>query len=235
MISSMFCWGSWANTVKLAPNYRFQLFYWDYVIGLVLGALAWGLSLGSFGSAGLPLITDMLHASAPQIALALVGGIIFNAANLLLVVATEMAGLAVAFPIGIGIALVLGAAISYVVSPGGNFILLFGGIGLVLAAILCDAAAYRKRDPSGKAISTRAVSICAAAGILMGMFYPFVAKAMSGQDGLGPYATAMFFAVGVALCNLPMNFYFSRHPLDGKPPIAAKAYLQVPKSWHICG
>lgn len=235
MISSMFCWGSWANTVKLAPNYRFQLFYWDYVIGLVLGALAWGLSLGSFGSAGLPLITDMLHASAPQIALALVGGIIFNAANLLLVVATEMAGLAVAFPIGIGIALVLGAAISYVVAPGGNFILLFGGIGLVLAAILCDAAAYRKRDPSGKAISTRAVSICAAAGILMGMFYPFVAKAMSGQDGLGPYATAMFFAVGVALCNLPMNFYFSRHPLDGKPPIAAKAYLQVPKSWHFCG
>jgi glucose uptake protein len=235
MISSMFCWGSWANTIKLAPNYRFQLFYWDYVIGLVLGALAWGLSLGSSGIVGLPLVADMIRATLPQIALAVVGGIIFNAANLLLVVATEIAGLAVAFPIGIGIALVLGAAISYAVAPGGNFILLFGGIGLVLAAILCDAAAYRKRDPGGKAFSTRTVSICAAAGILMGMFYPFVAKAMSGKDGLGPYATAMFFAIGVALCNVPMNLYFSRHPLDGKPPIATKTYLQVPVRWHFCG
>jgi glucose uptake protein len=235
MISSMLCWGSWANTVKLAPKYRFQLFYWDYVIGLALGTLAWGLSLGSFGSAGLPLIADMLHATLLQIALAVAGGIIFNAANLLLVVATEMAGLAVAFPIGIGVALVLGAAVSYAVTPGGNVILLFGGIALVLAAILCDAAAYRKRDSKGKSIGRRAVSICAAAGILMGMFYPFVAKAMSGKSGLGPYATAVFFAAGVALCNFPMNWYFSRHPLDGKSPVAAHDYLQTPKSWHLCG
>lgn len=235
MISSMLCWGSWANTVKLAPRYRFQSFYWDYVIGVILGALAWGLTLGSCGAAGRPFAADLRQATEAQIVLAVVGGIVFNAANLLLVAAIDIAGLAVAFPIGIGIALVVGAVGSYLVSPNGNAPLLFGGIALVLSAILCDAAAYRQREPQRRALSTRAVVISVVAGVLMGMFYPFVARAMSGSNALGPYATSLYFAVGVALCSLPFNFFLSRFPLDGKPPVATRDYFVAPINWHLCG
>ena len=117
MILTMLCWGSWANTVKLCPGYRFQLFYWDYVIGLIVGALLWGFTLGSVGSTGTSFLADVEAAQASHIVWALVGGVIFNVANLLLVAAIEIAGLAVAFPVGIGLALVIGAGSSYIWLP----------------------------------------------------------------------------------------------------------------------
>src|ERR1700738_258274 len=133
MILSMLCWGSWANSIKLCPGYRFQLFYWDYVIGLIAGAVLWGSTLGSFGSVGRTFSADIAQAGVSPILLALTGGVIFNMANLLFVAAIDIAGLAVAFPIGIGLALVVGAISSYIISPKGNPLLLFGGIGLVVA------------------------------------------------------------------------------------------------------
>src|ERR1700749_3060375 len=135
MILTMLCWGSWANTVKLCPGYRFQLFYWDYVIGLIAAALIWGLTLGSFGSTGAPFLHDLANTPRHVLLLAAAGGAVFNIANLLLVAAIEIAGLAVAFPVGIGLALVVGAVSSYILSPKGNPFLLFGGVALVVAAI----------------------------------------------------------------------------------------------------
>ena len=120
MVISMLCWGSWANTVKLCPGFRFQLFYWDYVIGLILGALLWGFTLGSAGNTGYSFLQDLTHGSREQIMFAILGGIIFNVANLLLVAAIDIAGLAVAFPVGIGLALIVGAVSSYWISPAGN-------------------------------------------------------------------------------------------------------------------
>ena len=139
MLVTMVCWGSWANTMKLCPGYRFQLFYWDYVIGLILAALIWGFTLGSMGGVGRPFVADLLAADSSHIALAVTGGILFNVANLLLVAAIEIAGLAVAFPVGIGLALVVGAISSYIISPSGNALMLFGGITLVVGAIVLDA------------------------------------------------------------------------------------------------
>lgn len=235
MVLSMLCWGSWANTVKAVPGYRFQLFYWDYVIGLVLGALAWGFSLGSVGAAGRPFWADLFHAGAIHIWWAILGGIIFNVANLLLVAAIEIAGLAVAFPIGIGIALVVGAVSSYIVSPAGNPHLLFGGVALVVAAIICDAIAYREREAEGGAMSTRGVVISVVSGLLMGSFYPFVAKAMTGTDAAGPYAASMFFVVGVVICSLPVNYLLMRRPLDGAMPVAMRGYWNAGRRWHSWG
>ncbi|MGB7191538.1 MAG: GRP family sugar transporter [Acidobacteriaceae bacterium] len=233
MILSMLCWGSWANTVKLVPGYRFQLFYWDYVIGLFVGALGWAVSLGSFGSTGRPFVADFLHASPESILFGVIGGIIFNVANLLLVAAIDIAGLAVAFPVGIGIALVVGAVSSYLVSPTGNVFLLFGGIALVLAAIVCDAIAYRERERT--ALSRRGVIISVISGLLMGSFYPFVAKAMSGEGASGPYAISVYFVIGVAICCVPVNFLLMRHPLDGKPPVAMRGYSHALTRWHLWG
>jgi glucose uptake protein len=235
MIVTMLCWGSWANTLKLTPGYRFQLFYWDYVIGLFVGALAWGLTLGSAGSAGLPFLTDLAQADTNSILYALLGGVIFNVANLLLVAAIDIAGLAVAFPIGIGLALVVGAVSSYLIAPKGNPLMLFGGVALVVAAIVCDAAAYRARESVRQATSLRGILLSLIAGLLMGTFYPFVSRAMAGANAPGPYAVSFFFVCGVALCAIPFNYILMRKPLDGKAPVSMRGYTQATPSWHLWG
>ena len=216
MIISMLCWGSWANTMKLCSGYRFQLFYWDYVIGLIVGAVVWGGTLGSFGSAGRSFLSDITHAGLHPVVLAVAGGVIFNIANLLLVAAIDIAGLAVAFPIGIGLALVVGAIGSYLVSPQGNPLLLFGGIALVVTAIVLDAMAYRLREANRAATSRRGIVVSLIAGVLMGCFYPFVSKAMTGENAPGPYAVLFFFVMGVAACSIPVNYLLMRMPLDGR-------------------
>ena len=237
MVVTMLCWGSWANTLKLAPGYRFQLFYWDYVVGLFAGAILWGLTLGSSGTAGLPFLADISHSGQSNILWALLGGAIFNIANLLLVAAIDVAGLAVAFPIGIGLALVVGAVGSYLQAPKGNPQMLFGGVALVVAAIVCDAAAYRAREASqsAKSVSLRGILLSLVAGLLMGTFYPFVSRSMTGSGAPGPYAVSFFFVCGVALCALPFNYLLMRRPLDGKPPVTMAGYFQARPSWHLWG
>jgi glucose uptake protein len=235
MILSMFCWGSWANTLKLCPGFRFQLFYWDYVLGLLLGAGLWGLTMGSWGTAGKPFLADITQANSHSALQAFTGGVVFNVANLLLVAAIDIAGLAVAFPIGIGLALVVGAAGNYIISPKGNPLLLFGGIALVVAAIVFDAAAYRLRENSRAAMSRKGIVISLIAGLLMGTFYPFVSAAMTGQTPLGPYAAMLFFALGVAACAVPFNLLLMRKPLDGAEPAAMKDYFHAPTAFHLWG
>src|SRR6201987_4167000 len=143
-VITMFCWGSWANTQKLASKgWRFELFYWDYVIGVLLLSLILGLTLGSHGTAGRPFLADLAQASSTSIGSALLGGAIFNLANILLVAAIDIAGMSVAFPVGIGIALVLGVVLNYAADPIGNAAMLFTGVALVVLAIVLDAIAYR--------------------------------------------------------------------------------------------
>jgi glucose uptake protein len=165
----------------------------------------------------------------------MVGGAIFNVANLLLVAAIDIAGLAVAFPVGIGLALVVGAISSYIISPKGNPLLLFGGIALVVAAIVLDAIAYRLRETEHAAMSRRGIVISLVAGLLMGAFYPFVSKAMTGEGAPGPYAALLFFAIGVAICAVPVNYFFMRFPLDGREPASMQGYWQASGSWHFWG
>ena len=235
MILSMLCWGSWANTLKLCPGFRFQLLYWDYAVGLAAGAIVWGLTAGSLGHGGLPFLTDITHAPLGTMVWAACGGVVFNVANLLLVAAIDVAGLAVAFPVGIGLALVVGAVSSYLVSPAGNPLLLFGGVALVVAAIVTDAAAYRKREGSAKATTSRGILLSLLAGVLMGSFYPLVARAMSAKPAPGPYAIALFFATGVLISTVPANLLLMARPLDGKPPVDGAAYWRAPFGWHAAG
>jgi glucose uptake protein len=235
MIVSMLCWGSWANTVKLCPGYRFQLFYWDYVIGLFAGAVLWGFTLGTAGATGQSFLADLGATDAAHMGLALVGGVIFNVANLLLVAAIEIAGLAVAFPVGIGLALIIGAVSSYILSPHGNPLMLFGGIALVVAAIVCDAIAYRLRERAHQATSRRGVVISLVSGLLMGSFYPFVSRAMTGKGAPGPYATSLYFVIGVALCAIPFNYLLMRKPLDAQPPVSMTGFTAAPARWHLWG
>ena len=238
MILSMLCWGSWANTLKMCPRYRFQLFYWDYAIGLALAAAILGHTAGSYGSVP-PTFHHAIHSASTDVFLyAFIGGIVFNVANLLLVAAIDVAGLAVAFPVGIGLALVIGAVSNYLITPAANPLLLFGGVALVAVAIILDAAAYRKREVTAQATTVRGIVISLVAGVLMGCFYPFVARALAGTPGHpspGPYAVSLFFAVGLLVSTIPANLLLMARPLDGKPPVKGAGYWEAPVSWHLAG
>ena len=235
MIASMLCWGSWANTMKLTLGYAFQLFYWDYVIGIVVGSLIWGFTLGSWGGGDLSFLNNIGQADSRHMLFAVAGGAVFNVANLLLVAAIDIAGLAVAFPIGIGLALVVGVLLNYAIAPKGNPILLFGGMFLVVLAIIFDALAYRRRESGQRSVSARGIWISIACGVLMGIFYPLVTKAVTGERSLGPYSVAFFFALGVVLCAIPVNFLFMKKPLTGADPVNMSQYFRAKPGWHFWG
>jgi glucose uptake protein len=240
-IITMFCWGSWANTQKLAKkDWRFELFYWDYTIGVLLLSLILGLTLGSHGSEGRPFLADLEQASRSSVLSALLGGAIFNAANILLVAAIDIAGMAVAFPVGIGLALVLGVAGNYLEHPVGNVPLLGGGVLLVVLAIVLDALAYRKIPGPAAGVSTKGLVLSVACGLLMGFFYRFVAAAMfpdftRPEPGkVGPYAAVFIFAVGIFVSNLLLNSLVMKKPFRGGPVTYAE-YFHGGFGTHLTG
>ena len=238
MLLSMMSWGSFANTMKLCPKFRFQLYYWDYVIGLGLCTLLLGFTAGSLGHSGLGFLADLAQTPVACMVYAFIGGVVFNVANLLLVAAIEIAGLAVAFPIGIGLALVIGAILNYVITPVANPLLLFGGVALVAVAIVFDAAAYRKREPVARATTTRGIVIRLVCGVLMGWFYPFVARALNGVPGASrarPLRRRVLLRHRPCSLTFPANLFLMKKPLDGKPPVDGAEYGRAPLGWHLAG
>jgi len=234
MIVSMLCWGSWANTQKLCRNWRFELFYWDYVWGILLVSILLGFTLGRTDPTSADsFLPNLRTADAHHLLLAFVGGVVFNIANILLVAAIAIAGLAVAFPIGIGVALVVGSVLNYIITPKGNPVLLFGGIALVCVAIVLDALAYRRISRDLK-VSARGILLSLLCGVGMGLFYPFVAKALKGENHLGPYTVAFVFALGVLICTIPVNYIFMRRPVSG-PPVTMREYFTGSRLLHFWG
>jgi glucose uptake protein len=221
-VITMLCWGSWANTQKLAAgSWRFELFYWDYVIGILLTTLVIAFTLGSNGTQGRGFMEDLSQAGSDNLWSAILGGIIFNAANILLVAAISIAGMSVAFPVGIGIALVLGVVVNYIDTPQGNAVYLFSGVALIALAIVLNARAYKKMSSASASPSTRGLVISVAAGLLMSFFYRFVAKSMFTDftlptpGKLSPYTAMVFFAIGILASNFLFNTYIMRKPFTG--------------------
>ena len=240
MIASAICWGSWANTYKGVKNYRFELFYWDYAIGIFLISLILGHTMGSTGHNAASLVGN-IHAANPNDAiLAMVGGAIFNLANLLLVAAIDMAGLAIAFPVSIGIALVVGVISSYAQQPKGNAALLAAGVACALIAVVLDGKAYGNLAVAGRAVSRKSIITCIVSGVLMGLWAPFMTRAMPHEVNgvmlgtLGPYAAAIFLTLGALLSCFVWNVYFMKKPLVG-PPVGFAGYFSGPISGHALG
>lgn len=223
---TMLCWGSWANTQKLVQKtWRFELFYWDYVIGIFLFSLIAAFTLGSFGEGGRPFLEDIGQADTANIRNAVIGGIVFNLANILLTAAIAGAGMAIAFPVGIGLALIIGVLINYILLNKGNPTLLFSGVLLITAAIILNAAAYKKHaGVSGKQGITKWIIVSVIAGILMSTFYPFVASGMDLENFVAPaigkmtpYTAFVVFAAGILLSNFVFNSVLMKRPLEGSP------------------
>jgi glucose uptake protein len=235
LLLSMLCWGSWANALKLMRNCRFELFYWDYVFGTTLISIVLAFTLGSLGAAGPSFIQDLRQASGISIVYAFAGGVVFNIANILLTGAIEVAGLAVAFPVGVGLSIIIGVLLNYVITPKNDPILLFGGVGLLIIAIVVDAIAFRLHSASQKKPTTTGIVLCIVSGIGLGLFYPLVAKSISVPQHLGPYAIGVVFMAGMLVSNLMVNTAVMRRPVTGQPPLALDAYFRMPAQWHWLG
>ncbi len=234
MITSAICWGSWANTYKGVKNYRFELFYWDYAIGIFLISLILGLTMGSTSHDSSSLINNIRSADLDHVVSTLIGGAIFNLANLLLVAAIDMAGLAIAFPVAIGIALVVGVISSYVIQPKGDAALLAAGVVCALIAVVLDGKAYGSLASAGRSISRKSIVVCVVSGVLMGLWAPFVTRAMTRGNTLGPYAVAIFLTLGALLSCFLWNIYFMKRPLVGEP-VSFSGFFRGPASGHALG
>jgi glucose uptake protein len=240
---TMLCWGSWANTQKLVQKeWRFELFYWDYVLGIFLFALIGAFTLGSSGESGRSFLTDLGQASGSGIGSAMIGGFVFNLANILLTAAIASAGMAVAFPIGIGLALVIGVMINYFMHSKGDPVLLFAGTALITLAIVFNALAYRKKQGAeGHKNVGKWIVVSIIAGILMSTFYQFIAAGMDldnfvepAAGKMTPYTAFVIFASGIVLSNFLFNSILMRRPLEGDP-IPYSAYFKGRFSLHLVG
>ncbi|WP_020600577.1 GRP family sugar transporter [Spirosoma panaciterrae] len=223
---TMLCWGSWANTQKLTTqSVPTTIFYRDYTYGILLLSLLLAFTFGSFGEAGRSFITDLKQGDTQNLIYALIGGFVFNIANILIVVGIELAGLSVAMPVGIGLALILGVVVNYISSPVGNVGLLSGGVFSIFLAVVFSALAYRSKGSTDTAVSTQGLISSLVGGFLMSFFFYFVAKSMTvdftapSPGLLTPYTALVLFAVGVVVSTpifLPVLRRFASKPADGE-------------------
>lgn len=240
-VVTMMCWGSWGNTQKLAgKSWRYELFYWDYVIGILLFSLLVGFTFGSFGEEGRSFTADLAQLSLPTFAWIIIGGIIFNLSNILLSASISQAGMSVAFPVGVGLALVLGVIQTYILQTKGNPALLFLGVALVVVAIVVNGIAsgrMQKNSSSGK----KGIVLAVIAGVLMSCFYFFVAKGMDLDNfenpAIGkatPYTAFFIFSLGIFLSNFLWGTIAMKHPVEGKP-VSYGEYFKGTGTIHLVG
>lgn len=242
-VVTMLCWGSWGNTQKLASRtWRYEFFYWDYVIGVLLFSILSAFTMGSFGSEGQPFLANLAQADGMNIGSAFLGGIVFNAANILLSAAIAICGMSVAFPVGIGLALVLGVLVNYFGAAKGEPTYIFIGVVLITVAILLNGLAYKKAlVGSKKVVSGKGIFVSVAAGIIMAFFYRFVAASMDldnfanpAPGKLTPYTAVFIFSLGVFISNFLFNTIAMKRPVEGEP-VSVSGYFKGNASTHLVG
>ncbi|MDR1623701.1 MAG: GRP family sugar transporter [Tannerellaceae bacterium] len=239
---TMLCWGSWGNTQKLASKtWRYEFFYWDYVIGLLLFSVISAFTLGSTGSAGRSFADDLAQADWMNLGSAFLGGVIFNASNILLAAAIAICGLSVAFPVGVGLALVLGVLVNYFGAAKGEPLFIFSGVLLISVAIILNGLAYRKALAGARKVSFKGILISVSAGVIMAFFYRFVAASMDLTDfaapaagKLTPYTAVFIFAAGVFASNFVFNTIAMKKPVEGKP-VSIGDYFKGRSVTHLVG
>lgn len=241
-VVTMLCWGSWGNTQKLASKmWRYEFFYWDYVIGVLLFSILSAFTLGSFGAEGPGFLSNLSQADLSSLGSAFVGGIIFNASNILLSAAIAICGMSVAFPVGVGLALVLGVLVNYFGAAKGEPALIFTGVAFITVAILLNGLAYKEALVGSKKVSAKGIFISVAAGVIMAFFYRFVAASMDMENfanptpgKLTPYTAVFIFAIGVFISNFLFNTIAMKKPVQGSP-ISISGYFKGRMSTHLVG
>ncbi len=234
IITSTICWGSWANTFKWVKNYRFEFFYWDYAIGIFVISVVLAFTMGSTHAGASSFLANVHSADYMAIGAAIAGGVVFNLANLLLMAGVEMVGLAVSFPVSIGLALVVGVVLSYALQPRGNPILLAIGVALAIVAVILDGKAYGALRKTGEKVSRKGLWICAVSGVLMGLWAPFVTRALTEPRPLGPYSATVFLTLGALLSCFVFNTYLMKKPITGEP-VSGGGFFRAAPGAHWLG
>lgn len=223
-VIAMICWGSWQNTRNIiGTDWRFELFYWDYTIGIVIFALIMAFTFGSFGNQGRSFIPDLTQADPKYLLSSATGGFIWNIGTLLLTASIAVAGMSVAFPIGGGIGWTLGILINYLGKPEGNPSLLFGGTAVIILAILVSMQSYRKLAGQQKKASFKGIMLAFLAGICIAFFYRFVASSLAtdftpAEAGkISSYTAVVFFSLGALVSTIIINPFFMAKPVEGAP------------------
>jgi len=248
MVLSMLCLGGWIGCFKLARKWRFELFYYDFAVGALLAATVAALTFGSLGFDGFLFSDDLMRAGKRSVFYAAAAGGIFNLANMLLVGAVSVAGVAVAFPISLGLGLIGSAVWNYARDPQRNLVFFVLGVALVVAGIILAALAHHRSEmarallqiKAGQGKSTlpkvrwKGVALAVASGVAMGSFYPLIDLGMEGDAGLGPYALGFVFVVGMFLSTFVLNLFFMNLPVEG-PPVEILEYLRGGVKNHALG
>jgi glucose uptake protein len=241
-VVTMLCWGSWANTLKMSPKkWEFPLYYWDYSLGVVLLALIFGITLGSIGDEGRSFFQDLSQANARSLGSAFLGGVIFNLSNLLIVAATAIAGMAVAFPVAVGLALVIGVVVNYIAETKGDPLILFIGVGLVVLAIIVNAIAYRRLPSEKGETPAKGIIIAVLSGIIMGFFFRFVAASMSMNFAnpeagkMTPYTAVFVFSLGLFISSFLWNTFFMYKPVEGEAVTYGDYFKRGNLKIHLIG
>jgi glucose uptake protein len=238
---AMICWGSWQNTQNLiGKGWRFELFYWDYSIGIVLFALLMAFSFGSLGSQGRSFLSDLAQADTRYLLSSAVGGFVWNVGTLLLVASISIAGMSVAFPIGGGIGWTLGILINYLGKPEGDPLFLFGGTVIIVLAILVSMQSYRRLASHQKKPSFMGILLALLAGICIAFFYRFVALSLAtdfspAEAGkISSYTAVVFFSFGALLSTIIVNPIFMARPVQGEP-VKISQWLRGSSKAHLLG
>lgn len=241
---TMICWGSWGNTQKITDKkWRFELYYWDYSLGVLLFSILLAFTLGSIGEEGRSFMDDLQQADLSNLLNCIIGGAIFNASNILLTASMALAGMAVAFPLSVGLALVLGVFINYLKEPKGDPFFLFLGVFFIVLAIICNGMAVGRADKNTYNIGLKKKGIVLAliGGVLMSFFYRFVASAMElnnlaePMSGLlTPYTAFFMFSIGLFVSNLIFNYVIMKYPFSGSP-VCLSDYFKGKITTHLVG
>ncbi|MBI5009105.1 MAG: multidrug DMT transporter permease, partial [Bacteroidia bacterium] len=212
------------NTQNLiGKEWRFELFYWDYSLGILAFAIIMAFTFGSFGDQGRSFLPDLAQADPKNLLSSALGGFIWNIGTLLLVASISIAGMSVAFPIGGGIGWTLGILINYIGKPEGNPALLFGGTAVIILAILVSMQSYRKLANHQKKPSFKGIALAFLAGLCIAFFYRFVASSMATDFGpadagkISSYTAVVFFSLGALLSTIIFNPVFMARPVQGAP------------------
>jgi glucose uptake protein len=248
VILSMLCWGSWATTFKLTGKWRYELYYFDYAIGLAIASLIAAFTFGTLGFDGFSFMDDFIHASKKQDLYGFIGGAVFNLGNMLILAAVPECGMAVAIPIGLGVALMVGSVWNFFLRPGMNAALLFAGCAIVLVAVILAISAYRlfkfsqidelvrtgQQKSTRKTVSVKGATVAAFGGVFVGSYFPLIGLAMQGEAGLGPYSVGVLFAIGLVFSTFVFNLILMNLPIAGAP-VEIFDYFKGTLRQHLLG
>jgi glucose uptake protein len=241
------CWGSWANTQKLARPRRYELYSFDFILGLLAISAAAAFTFGSWNAAELTFQENFLVTGYRNIAWALGAGMVFSIGYTFLTAALSVSGLAVAFPVSMGIAVVVGAAWDFTTGIQKGALLALSGCLLVLIAIVIVAYAYGSHldhlraairntalrpDPRVKPAPRAArpasaaqaapsaaqpIVLCVISGFAFGFLRPMLDNARTGDNGVAPYSLVLLLGGGMLAMTLLMTPFLFNFPVSGGP------------------